>query len=362
MNNTSQLWDLLRERRDGWTEFTPDRINIDGFYHPNGQRLGSMHHKGGHLLKNDPHQFDHTFFGLSVTEVMSMDPSQRKLLEVTYDAFDNAGQTLEQLSGSRTGVYLGNFNNDHLGMQIQDLDHTIPYVGTGGGPTILSNRINYIFNLKGPRYVNPLDLVFDFLVECMLTTNSSVIDTGCSASLYALHAAVLSLRNGDCDAAIVAGSNIILGPAAHIIGSKMGTLSPTSRCHTFDVSADGYSRADGFGALYVKRLSDALANNDPIRALVRGTSINANGKTNGISHPSPDGQEAVIRQAYKNAGLDPNLTGYFECHGTGTPVGDPIEISAIGRVFASGRPANEPLLIGSVRRLYPTPTTIQQQV
>jgi acyl transferase domain-containing protein len=182
----------------------------------------------------------------------------------------------------------------------------------------------------------------------MLMVSSSVIDTGCSASMYALHAAVLSLRSGDCDAAIVAGSNIILGPVGQIIGSKMGALSPTSRSHTFDAAADGYSRAEGFGALYVKRLSDALKNNDPIRALVRGTAINANGKTGGISHPSPEGQEAVIRQAYKNAGdLDPNLTGYFECHGTGTPVGDPIEVSAVGKVFASGR-SNEPLLIGSV--------------
>lgn len=174
--------------------------------------------------------------------------------------------------------------------------------------------------------------------------------------MYALHAAVLSLRNGDCDAAIVAGSNVILGPGGQIIGSKMGALSPTSHCHTFDASADGYARAEGFGALYVKRLSDALANNDPIRALVRGTSINANGKTGGISHPSPEGQEAVIRQAYKNAGnLDPDQTGYFECHGTGTPVGDPIEVSAVGRVFSSGR-QSEPLLIGSVS-IYPAVST-----
>lgn len=151
MNNPSQLWSLLKEKRDGWVEFAPDRININGFYHPNQQRLGSMNHKGGHLLKDDPRQFDHTFFGLTTAEVMSMDPSQRKLLEVTYDAFDNAGQTLEQVSGSRTGVYVGNFNNDHFSMQVQDLDHTLPYVATGGGPTILSNRINYVFNLQGPR-------------------------------------------------------------------------------------------------------------------------------------------------------------------------------------------------------------------
>lgn len=166
--------------------------------------------------------------------------------------------------------------------------------------------------------------------------------------MYALHLAVLAIRSGDCEAAIVAGANVILGPDNQIFTTKLGAVSPTSRCHTFDISADGYSRAEGFGAIYLKKLSDAVSQGDPIRAVVRGTSFNANGKTGGISHPSPDGQEAVIRQAYKaSGGLNPDLTGYVECHGTGTPVGDPIEVSAVGRVFSAGR-KDEPLLIGSV--------------
>lgn len=178
--------------------------------------------------------------------------------------------------------------------------------------------------------------------------HSLVVDTGCSASMYALHLAVMSLRNGDCDAAVVAGGNLILGPDAQIFTTKLGAVSPTSRCHTFDAAADGYGRAEGFGAIYLKKLSDAIAQGNPIRALVRGTAYNANGKTGGISHPSPEGQEAVIMQAYKAAGgLNPDLTGYFECHGTGTPVGDPIEVAALGRVFASGR-QSQPMLIGSV--------------
>ena len=182
----------------------------------------------------------------------------------------------------------------------------------------------------------------------MLATFSLVVDTACSASMYALHLAVLSIRNGDCSGAIVAGANVILGPDNQIFTTKLGAVSPTSRCHTFDVAADGYARAEGFGALYLKKLTDAVADGDPIRALIRGTAFNANGRTGGISHPSPDGQENVIRQAYQNAGnLNPDLTGYMECHGTGTPVGDPIEVSAIGRVFHAGR-ANDPLLIGSV--------------
>lgn len=178
--------------------------------------------------------------------------------------------------------------------------------------------------------------------------HSLVVDTGCSASMYALHLAVMSLRNGDCDAAVVAGGNLILGPDAQIFTTKLGAVSPTSRCHTFDAAADGYRRAEGFGAIYLKKLSDAIAQGNPIRALVRGTAYNANGKTGGISHPSPEGQEAVIMQAYEAAGgLNPDLTGYFECHGTGTPVGDPIEVAALGRVFASGR-QSQPMLIGSV--------------
>ncbi|KAM3427390.1 hypothetical protein MY4824_009476 [Beauveria thailandica] len=323
-----QLWDLLKEKRDGWSEFKEDRINLDGFYHPNGKRPGSMYTRGGHVLDEDTRDFDHGFFGITATEAMALDPSQRKLLEVTYEAVEAAGEPLEKFSGSRTGVFVGNFNNEHQVMQYRDPDHTLPYVVTGGGPTILSNRINYVFNLQGP---------------------SLVVDTACSASMYALHLAVTAMRNDDCDAAIVAGANVILGPDNQLFTTKLGAVSPTSRCHTFDAAADGYSRAEGFGAIYLKKLSDAVAAGDPIRAVIRGTSFNANGKTGGISHPSPDGQEAVIRQAYKAAGgLNPDETGYAECHGTGTPVGDPIEVSAIGRVFSPGR-QDDPLLIGSIK-------------
>ncbi|KAI0483732.1 putative polyketide synthase [Xylaria cf. heliscus] len=328
VRNPSQLWDLLKEGRDGWSEFSEDRINVDGWYHPDGPRPGSMFTRGGYLLQENTRDFDHSFFGITATEAMALDPSQRKLLEVTYEAVESAGVPLEKFFGSRTGVFVGNFNNEHQLMQYRDPDFTLPYVVTGGGPTILSNRINYVFNLQGP---------------------SLMVDTACSASMYALHLAVTSIRNGDCDAAIVAGANVILGPDNQIFTTKLGAVSPTSRCHTFDIAADGYGRAEGFGALYLKKLSDAVSNGDPIRAVVRGTSFNANGRTGGISHPSPDGQEAVMRQAYKAAGgLNPDLTGYAECHGTGTPVGDPIEVSAVGRVFSSGR-EGDPLLIGSIK-------------
>lgn len=162
--------------------------------------------------------------------------------------------------------------------------------------------------------------------------------------MYALHLAVLALRNNDCDAAIVGGSNLIQSPEMQRLMTTLGALSPTSTCHTFDASADGYARGEGFGALYLKRYSTAVENNDTVRALVRGTGLNANGRTAGITHPSVDGQEALIRHTYEKAGLETRYTGYVEAHGTGTFVGDPVEVAAIGRVF--GR--ESPLLVGSV--------------
>ncbi|KAI4247300.1 MAG: hypothetical protein LQ352_006197 [Teloschistes flavicans] len=327
-SSPSKLWDMLVHERSGYTQFDDSKLHLDGFYHPNQHRPGSIFTKGGYFLKEDPKLFDHSFFGITPVEAMTMDPAQRKLLEVTYEAFENAGESWDHFSGSNTGVFVGNFNYDHQLMQVRDADHPLPYVTTGGGITILSNRINYVFNLHGP---------------------SMTVDTACSSSMYALHLAVSSIRSGECKSAIVGGSNLVLGPEAQLFTTKLGAISPTSTCHTFDASADGYARADGFGALYVKKLSDALANKDPIRAVIRATAINANGRTGGISHPSPEGQEAVMRRAYEAAGgLDPDLTGYCEVHGTGTAVGDPLEVSAVGKLFAAGR-KEEPLLIGSIK-------------
>ncbi|KAF2180125.1 hypothetical protein K469DRAFT_640404, partial [Zopfia rhizophila CBS 207.26] len=327
ITNPSELWDLLSNKRTGRRDFSPSRINLNGFYHPDHQKPGSINTQGGYLLDEDPRLFDHIFFGMNPPEVMTMDPMQRKLLEVAYEALESAGEPWEKFSGSRTGVFVGNFNIDHHVMQIHDIDFPLPYAPTGGSSSILSNRINYLFNLRGP---------------------SMTVDTACSSSMYALHLAVNSIRNGDCDDAIVGGSNLILSPEMQLLSVKLGALSPTSTCHTFDASADGYARGEGFTALYLKRYSDAVDGEYPIRALIRGTGVNSNGRTAGISHPSVEGQEALIRQVYKTAGLPTHLTGYFECHGTGTPVGDPVEVSAIGKVFGPQR-QQEPLLIGSVK-------------
>ncbi|KAF2973192.1 hypothetical protein GQX73_g454 [Xylaria multiplex] len=325
----SELWDYLEAMSNSYSKFPNERINGEAFYHPDGNRPGSFRTEGGCFLKSDVRRFDSSFFGIHPKEVLTLDPAQRKFLEVVYETFESAGVPLHKLSGSKTGVFVGNFNYDHQLMHYRDPEYALPYSVTGSGITILSNRINYVFNLKGP---------------------SMTLDTACSSSLYALHLACSSIQTGDCEAAIVGGTNLILTPECQIFSSVLGAVSPTSVCHTFDSRADGYARADGIGALYLKKLSQAEADGDPIRAVIRGTAFNANGRTGGITHPSPDGQEACIRRAYERAGgLDMSLTGYFECHGTGTPVGDPIEVAAIGRIFADRKSSTNPLLIGSIK-------------
>lgn len=329
MRDAPGLWELLKRKGSGYREFGDHRFSAAGFYHPDPNRPGTISTQGGYLLDEDARLFDPSFFGIQPTEVDTMDVAQRKLLEVVFESFENAGETLESVSGSRTGVIVGNFAPDHTIMQSRDPDYPKPYLATGVSPCVTSNRISYTFNLTGP---------------------SLMLDTACSSSMYALHVACSAIRNGDCDSAIVAASNWIMEPTMQIMMNKLGALSSTSACHTFDLAADGYARAEGFAALYLTKFQDAVEREYPIRALIRGTAVNANGRTGGITHPGKAGQEAVIRMAYQNAGdLPLSDTSYFECHGTGTPVGDPIEISVIGNVFSPVKSLEKPLLVGSVK-------------
>ncbi|KFA72420.1 hypothetical protein S40288_08039 [Stachybotrys chartarum IBT 40288] len=327
VNSATRLWDLLKEGKDGRCDIPQDRFNVDAFYHPQGlTRPGSVTTRGGYFIKEDTRLFDPEFFNISPAEAIYMDPQQRKLLEVVYEAFESAGATLSSVSGGNIGCYVGNFTFDYSIIQSRDAEYLHRYSATGMGPTILANRISYIFNLKGP---------------------SLVIDTACSSSLYCLHAACVALQSRECDAAVVAGANLVQSVEQHLGTLKAGVLSSTSTCHSFSAEADGYGRADGVGCLYVKRLADAIRDNDPVRGVIRGTAVNANGKTAGITLPSALGQEAVVRKAYSKAGLDLDQTTYVECHGTGTPVGDPIEVEGLSRVFH--RSNENPLLIGSVK-------------
>jgi acyl transferase domain-containing protein/NADPH:quinone reductase-like Zn-dependent oxidoreductase/ubiquinone/menaquinone biosynthesis C-methylase UbiE len=267
---------------------------------------------------------------------MAMDPMQRLLLEVTYEALENSGTPLDRVSGSQTSCYVGCFTKDYEEMQRRDMELAPKYQSTGASQTMLSNRLSYFFNLKGP---------------------SVSIDTACSSGLVAVHLACQSLRTGESSMAIAGGSNLILSPDIQIEMSDMHFLSPDSISHAFDDRANGYARGEGVGAVILKPLDLALRDNDPIRAIIRGTAASSDGRTPGITMPSKAAQVDLIRSAYRAAGLDVGETGYFEAHGTGTAAGDPIESGAIGEVFAASRPHRivattetvVPLSIGSVK-------------
>ncbi|KAI0895264.1 putative polyketide synthase [Annulohypoxylon nitens] len=326
VHSPAELWDFLVKKKTGQCRVPAQRFNINGFYNKDDSRAGVMSADGGYFLNEDVRQFDNTFFGINNLEATYLDPHQRKLLEVAYECFESAGLSMEDVSGTNTGVYVSNFTVDYTNMHFQDPDYLHRYSSTGSNMAIIANRISHVFNLHGP---------------------SLSLNTACSSSLYCLHTAVRAISAGDCDDAIVAGANLIMSPEQHLETMKGGVLSGRSSCHTFDESADGYGRAEGVNAVYLKRLSSALRDGNKIWGVIRATAVNSNGRTPGIAQPSADLQEAVIRKAYTHAGLDFPDTDYIECHGTGTSIGDKIEVDALGRCFASRQ--GLPLMIGSIK-------------
>ncbi|KAI4118120.1 MAG: hypothetical protein LQ345_001759 [Seirophora villosa] len=333
VSSPAGFWDMMLKQGSGQTPKVPaSRFNIDAHLHPNNDRPGSFNVKGGYFLNDSLKDFDPGLFGITPIEAMWMDPSQRKMLEVVYEAFESAGVTLDQVSGTRTACFVACFTADFQQMAFKEPSFRHSLAATGVDPGIISNRISHVFNLNGP---------------------SIVVNTACSSSVYALHNACNALRNKECSAAVVGGVNLVLTVDQHMNTAKLGVLSPSSTCHTFDESADGYGRADGVGAVYLKRLSDAVRDGDPVRGVIRSSAVNSNGKVPavGITHPNRDGQADVIKHAYNRGGdLDPRLTGYFECHGTGTAVGDPLEVHAVSLAMNENRNENEdPLTVGAVK-------------
>nr|ALQ32883.1 putative polyketide synthase [Fusarium miscanthi] len=326
IRSPDDLWDFIIQKKSAYGPVPADRYDINGFYHPQSNRSGATNVPGGYFINEDVRQFDNTFFDINNLEATYMDPQQRKILEVVYECLVSSGTSMEAIAGSNTGVYVANFTMDYQPLQLRDPDYLHRYVTTGSGATIMSNRISHVFNLHGP---------------------SLSVDTACSSSIYAFHQAIKAIKAGDCDSAIVASANLILSPEPHIAAAKSGVLSSTGMCLTFDESANGYGRAEGVNSIYIKRLSAAVRDGNPIRAVIRGSALNANGRTPGISLPDSDFQELAMRKAYQDANLEVEGTDYVECHGTGTAVGDPIEVDAIGRVFA--RSSASQLLLGSVK-------------
>ncbi|KUL82023.1 hypothetical protein ZTR_11398 [Talaromyces verruculosus] len=319
-NSPSALWQLLVNGRSAHGHCPPTRFSEDGWVQNDFQK------RSGYFLTDDIRAFDHEFFGILPTEAACMDPQQRQLLEVVYECFESAGVSLDQVSGSDTGCYVGNFTYDYPVMQSKDPESFQRYSATGMGATILSNRISHAFNMTGP---------------------SLVIDTACSSSLYCLHTACNALENSECHAAVVASANLIQSIEQYLGLEKAGVLSPSGKCQTFSHLADGYGRADAVCAVYIKTMKDAVRDNDPIRAVIRGSAIGSNGKTLGLSSPDVAAQQRVILQAYNRSSLKPPDISYVECHGTGTAVGDPVEIEALSRVFQ--RDSTDRLLIGGLK-------------
>ncbi|KAI0199508.1 putative polyketide synthase [Astrocystis sublimbata] len=321
IRNDADLYDFLINKKDARGPTPKERFNIDSYYNAH-DKPGTIITKHGYYLEDvDLADFDVSMFGMTQAEVTRLDPNQRLLLEVVREAFESAGEG--GFRGKDIGSFVGVFTEDWQDLQNKDVGDFAPYQVIGKMDFVLGNRIAYEYDLRGP---------------------SMTIKTACSAAALGVHEALQSIRQGECSAAIAGGVNLILAPGLSIGMTAQATLSPEGSSKTFDAAADGYARGEAVSAIYVKRLDLAIRDGNPIRAVIRASATNADGRTSGIAMPSPDAHEALIRQTYKTAGLDFADTAMVECHGTGTAVGDPLEVEAVANCFGK-----DGVYIGSVK-------------
>ncbi len=311
------LWQLLQDGRCTTAEIDAERWDADAYFDPDPATPGKISTRYASLLDRVD-SFDAQFFGIAPREANQMDPQQRLLLETSWEALENAAIVPTDLRGSRTAVMIGLMNGDYAQLATASPEAIDLYTGGGTSSSVAAGRLSYVLGLQGP---------------------SLVVDTACSSSLVSVHLACQSLRNRDCDLALAGGANLILTPINSLIESRARMLAPDGRCKTFDASADGIVRGEGCGMVVLQRLSDARSSGQNILAVIRGSAINHDGRSSGLSVPNGPAQEAVIRQALANGGVDPSDVGYVEAHGTGTPLGDPIELEVLGALYAAGRPA-----------------------
>ena len=324
-NSPEAYWEVLKQGKDLVTEISADRWGTDFYQHPDKKEPGKSYtFSAGVLPQVD--EFDASFFGISPREAAQMDPQQRLLLELTWEALEDGRQVPESLAGSQCAVYVGIASTDYAHRRMDDLSSLDPYSMTGNTASIASNRISYIYDLHGP---------------------SVSVDTACSSSLVALHQACNAIWNGDVPSAITGGVNMLLHPFGFVGFSKASMLSPRGRCRAFDATGDGYVRSEGSAVLFLKPLEDAEADGDPIHAVIVDTAINSDGRTNGITLPSTEGQANLLQKIYERAGIHPDELAYLEAHGTGTAVGDPLEAGALAKVL--GRKRKKALPIGSAK-------------
>ncbi len=326
--DTASFWQLLRGGLDAVTEVPPDRWDADAFHDPDPNAPGkSVSRWGGFIPGVD--RFDAQFFGISPREAASMDPQQRLLLQVAWEALEHAGLPPAGLRATKTGVFVGISTTDYAQLQLRSADAALDvHSGTGNALSVAAGRISYTFGFEGP---------------------AVSLDTACSSSLVAVHLACQSLRSGESDLALAGGVNLMLSPLPTVAMSKLGALSPDGRCRTLDAAANGYVRSEGCGVLVLKRVSRAVAAGDRVLAVIRGSAVNQDGRSSGLTVPNGRAQEAVLREAYARAGVDPAQAAYVEAHGTGTLLGDPIEMEALGKVLGPGRSADAPFFVGSVK-------------
>jgi myxalamid-type polyketide synthase MxaB len=328
--NLERYWELISSGRSAFQEIPADRWDVDEFYDRDPDTPGKMATRWCAFVEGVD-QFDSLFFGITPREATRMDPQQRMLLEVSWEALEHAGLAPDQLAGTATGVFVGIGGTDYSKIPVQyDNYHELidAHVGTGNALSIASNRVSYIFDLRGP---------------------SLSVDTACSSGMVGLHMAIQSLRAGECDTALAGGVNLILSPEVTIAFSKARMLSATGRCRPFDAEADGYVRGEGCGMLVLKRLTDATREGDNILAVIRASAVNQDGRTSGITAPNSLSQQACIRAALTAAGVDPAEVSYIEAHGTGTPLGDPIEVQSLSKLFPRRDAQEPPCYIASVK-------------
>jgi acyl transferase domain-containing protein/SAM-dependent methyltransferase len=326
-HDESSLWQMLAEGVDAISEIPHDRWDPEAYYDLDPDKPGKMNTRHGAFLKGVD-LFDAEFFGVSPREAVSMDPQHRLLMETTWEALENAAISPERLAGSQTGVFVGYGNSDYWRLIYGNKERIDAYSALGNAFSVAAGRLSYFLGVHGP---------------------SMTVDTACSASLVAAHLACRSLRSGECTLALAAGVNLILSPEVNINFSKSRMLAPDGRCKTFDAGADGYVRGEGCGVVILKTLSAAQADGNRILAVIRGSAVNQDGRSGGLTAPNGPAQESVIRAALAAAGVAPHEVSYLEAHGTGTSLGDPIEVRAACAVLCQDRPPELPLAIGSVK-------------
>ena len=326
-NSPEAFWEILSQGVDTIIQVPQDRWNINEYYNPNPDAPGKILSRYGGFISQQIDSFDAEFFGIAPRETESLDPQQRLLLEVSWEAIERANIHPDNLLDSQTGVFIGICTSDYL-QQMASFATPEAYWGTGNALSAAAGRLSYLLGLTGP---------------CLS------VSTACSSSLVSVHLACQSLRNRESELALAGGVNLLLYPDNSIVFSRAKMLSPDGQCKTFDAEANGYVRSEGCGMMLLKRLSDAVADGDHILAVIRGSAINQDGASGGLTVPNRPSQQAVIRQALKNGGVDPASVSYIEAHGTGTSLGDPIEVGAIGTVFGQTHSQEQPIIIGSAK-------------